>query len=157
MLSEQGPTSKAADVVKAVQTNAIGSGLVLDVDTLKTGANDASQRINKLEKEPLQSDIVQFEIASADQPSAANRVLIPDGNFSSDLPDGVRKQFGTLVNCVVFEWLERPMTKSGESGYWGYVHVRPDPKIANHIQIFDAAVLRNTKPFLVRVAVTYRN
>jgi len=33
---EQGPTSKAADVVKAVQTNATGSDLVSDVATLKT-------------------------------------------------------------------------------------------------------------------------
>jgi hypothetical protein len=50
MLSEQGPTSKAADVVKAVQTNATGSDALLDVTALKNDGDAASKRIDKLEE-----------------------------------------------------------------------------------------------------------
>jgi hypothetical protein len=116
------------------------------------------KELTDLMKKPLQVAIVEFEIASVDQRSAGNRLLIPDGKpFSSGLPNDVRQTFGSFVNCVAFEWLEKPMKKSGEGGYWGYVHVRPDPQNANRIQIFDTAMLANTQPFSVRVIVTYRD
>jgi len=70
---------------------------------------------------------VAFQIASSDQGSAPNRLLIPDAKGFYMLPNGVQDKFGSLVLSAHLELPTKGMPPNGQPGYWGYLEAVIDP------------------------------
>jgi hypothetical protein len=97
---------------------------------------------------------VVFEIASAGEGSAPNRILIPNANGLHQFSNGVQDTYGNRIDKAELILINKSMPPNGDPNYWGYLSAGVDPQFPNRVGIA-GAMYAGVAPFQAMINITY--